>query len=282
MAKEKRFFIVFLIFSLITASLLAGSVKYEFFTSNILGRDLGYSVYLPDDYNSSNLYYPIIYILHGHGGNQYQWVNEGKIVQIVDELIKNGELPSSIIVMPATGNNWYVDRREKIESMFFQEFMPYIENTYRVIKSRDARVIGGQSMGGYGALRYSMLHPELFSVAILLSPAVYDPVPPKNSAAITSGVFGDPFDPNIWKSLNYPSLFMSYLMKGMPVAMYIASGDDDELFIELHSTQLYESLRNAGLPAELRIVDGGHDWEVWIPTMREGLKYAGKYLTQPK
>jgi S-formylglutathione hydrolase FrmB len=94
-------------------------------------------------------------------------------------------------VMPDAGTSWFVDAREKMESAVIDDLIPEVERTLRVLKSRDGRLIGGLSMGGYGALRFALKYPESFAAAALLSPAIYDPLPPPNSSARTVGVFGD-------------------------------------------------------------------------------------------
>jgi enterochelin esterase-like enzyme len=59
---------------------------------------VAYSIYLPKCYANSNLRYPVIYLLHGSGGDEYQWINGGKIDIVAELLIKKGELPPSIKV----------------------------------------------------------------------------------------------------------------------------------------------------------------------------------------
>ncbi|MCA3807703.1 MAG: esterase family protein, partial [Burkholderia sp.] len=123
-------------------------------------------------------------------------------------------------------------------------------------------------------LRFSLLEPGLFCGAMLLSPAIYANEPPLNSAARYVGVFGDrQFDARVWHELNYPALMRGYFARSWRVPMFIAAGDDD-LTIQAESSVLYTHLRRAQNPAELRIVDGGHTWDVWRGLLGQGLKYA--------
>jgi S-formylglutathione hydrolase FrmB len=157
-----------------------------------------------------------------------------------------------------------------------------VEKNLRVLRSREGRLIGGLSMGGYGSLRLVLQHPEMFAAAALLSPAIYDPLPPPNSSARKVGTFGAPeFDEQVWKSLNYPTLWPSYLAKQTPVPMYINSGDDDEFMIEADATRLYSLLRANRQPAELRIVNGAHSWAVWGSTLGDAMKYIFRYAAKP-
>ena len=91
----------------------AGTILSREFDSPALQRTWSYAIYLPDGYETSNLRYPVLYLLHGNGGNRYSWVNEGRIQQTADALIASGDIPPCVIVMPDAGTTWFVDRKEK-------------------------------------------------------------------------------------------------------------------------------------------------------------------------
>lgn len=252
------------------------------FDSAALQRKWSYAVYLPDGYETSNLKYPVLYLLHGHGQDLYAWVNYGHIQPTADELIAHGEIPPAIIVMPDAGMTWFVDRKEKMETAVIQDLVGDVQHTFRVIDDRKGRVIAGLSMGGYGALRFVLKYPEMFAAAGLLSPAIYDPEVPQGSGARRAGVFGAAeFDAQVWKELNYPTLWEAFLAKKIAVPMYINSGDDDDFFIEAEATRLYSLLRKNGQPAELRIVDGAHRWPVWESTIGDAMRYVFRYTARP-
>lgn len=266
----------------------AGTIEGAQFKSSVLGRNWAFNVYLPTGYDPAGpLRYPVLYLLHGNGADRHEWVNKGRIRRTADALIESGEIPPAIIVMPDAGTSWYVDLKEPMESAFFLELIPVIEKNYRALGTRDARVIGGLSMGAYGALRYALKYPEKFQAAALLSPAVYNPEPPENSSARHVKVFalqgGDgSFSPEVWKAYNYPALWDAFLRKGLKVPMYINSGDDDEFFIEAQAVQLYELLRKNRQPAQLRIVNGGHEWAVWESTIGDALRYVFQGVRRPQ
>lgn len=267
---------------LLASAAFASDVVTREFKSNALGREWKYEVYLPSGYETSRLRYPVLYLLHGNGGSGHDWVDKGKVQAVADGLIASGDMPPAVIVMPDAGVTWFVDRKEKMETAVIRDLFPEVEKNLRVLRSRQGRLIGGLSMGGYGSLRFVLKHPEMFAAAALLSPAVYDPLPPPKSSARRVGVFGEPaFDEQVWKSLNYPSLWQSYLAKKIPVPMYINSGDDDEFMIEADATKLYSLLRANQQPAELRIVDGAHNWGVWGSTLGDAMKYVFRYSAKP-
>ena len=158
--------------------------------SPALGRALTYNGYLPTGYaDGTNLRYPVMYLLHGNNGARNDWAVKGNMQQTVDTLVANGAIPPAIYVMPDANTNWYVDLKEKMETAFVNDLMPHVEKTYRTINTRDGRVIGGLSMGGYGALRLVLKYPEKFQAAALLSPAIYNPEPPADSSARHVNVF---------------------------------------------------------------------------------------------
>lgn len=270
-------------FSAVASEVLSAEVK-----SPALGRALTYNVYLPTGYaENTNVRYPVMYLLHGNGGNRNDWHVKGKMQSTVDELVAKGQIPPAIFIMPDANTNWYVDLKEKMETAFIEDLMPHVEKTYRTINAREGRVIGGLSMGGYGAVRFVLKYPEKFQAAALLSPAIYNPEPPADSSARHVKVFAEPntdgaYSKNVWQQYNYPALMDAFLAKGIKVPMYINSGDDDEFAIEADATLLYSQLRKAKQPAELRIVNGKHEWMVWETTLGDSLKYVFSTVQRPQ
>lgn len=125
------------------------------FQADALQRDWAYTVYLPTGYRANGTRYPVLYLLHGNNGNASDWITQGHLQTTVDALIERKEIPPVVIVMPQGGTDWYVDRKEKMETAFFADLLPEIETHYAVAKQRAGRMIGGLSMGGFGALRYA-------------------------------------------------------------------------------------------------------------------------------
>ena len=261
----------------------AGSITNVEFQSSTLGRNWSYNVYLPTGYETSQLRYPVLYLLHGNDGHRNDWVVKGRIQATADALIASGDIPPAIIIMPDAGTTWFVDLKEKMETAFISDLIPQVQKRFRTLTGRDGRLVGGLSMGGYGALRFALKYPEKFQAAALLSPAIYNPEPPVTSSARFVKVFGSPdYDAAVWKANNYPALWDAFLKKDIKVPMYINSGDDDEFNIESEATQFYELLRKNKQPAELRIVNGAHAWPVWESTIGDALKYIFQTVRRPE
>ncbi|WP_162848515.1 alpha/beta fold hydrolase [Paenibacillus nanensis] len=266
------------------------------------GSEMNYRLYLPHGYKSDNkTRYPVLYLLHGSGGTETSW---DPFWPILDTMIEEKRIPPVIAVAPVTGNSYWVDSDKfgSVESAFIHDLIPLIDSSYNTMASREGRGLVGFSMGGYGALRYSLTHPELFGGATLLSPAIQDGEAPATSGAVERGSFGEPFDPERWTELGYPKALKEYAKKKLPVPMYIMTGDDDwnhlsekedlpedahKYNMEAQAVSLYEQLHRSNLfalpfekwedvpgsPAELRIVNGGHDMDVWASGFEQGLPY---------
>jgi enterochelin esterase-like enzyme len=256
------------------APALAGTVVSRSFHADALERDWAYTVYLPTGYRANGARYPVLYLLHGNNGNANDWITQGHLQSTADALIERKEMPPVVIVMPQGGTDWYVDRKEKMETAFFSDLLPEVETHYAVANHRAGRMIGGVSMGGFGALRYAMTQPDQFCGALLLSPAIYPNEPPPESAARRVGVFGDrQFDLGVWHALNYPAQWARYMNGPYRLPIFIGAGDDD-LTIQADASGLYTNLRLAGNPAALRIVGGAHTWDVWSALLPAALKYT--------
>ena len=144
--------------------------------SNILKMDRKYAIYLPPDYFTSERSYPVLYLLHGAGDDQTGWVQFGEVLHIADKAILSGSATPMVIVMPDanTGTRGYVNDAKgewRYEDFFFEEFVPYIEKTFRIKGEKRYRAIAGLSMGGEGTFIYALHHPEMFSSACPLSAA---------------------------------------------------------------------------------------------------------------
>ena len=151
--------------------------RYETFFSPTVGSRMSYLLYLPPDYvTSSGRRYPVIYWLHGRGGNQEE--GAATFVPRLDAAIRAGKAPPLIIVLPnGLGYNRWVDTSDgaqPLESAFIQDLIPHVDRTYRTIATRQGRAIEGFSMGGFGAAHLGFKYPEIFGVIALDSAALFD------------------------------------------------------------------------------------------------------------
>jgi enterochelin esterase-like enzyme len=256
--------------------------------SSILGREVRYAVYLPPDYQISARRYPVVYLLHGFTDDESAWIQFGEVNLAADRAIAQREIPPLVIVMPDGGVTWYInDQQGKIryEDMFIQELIPYIDKTYRTRPSKEFRGLAGLSMGGWGALMFSMRHPDDFAACAAFSAAVW---PDEEVISIQQPMydrlFSDIFGSKLAGKDRLNPHFRQYhpldLAKTLPVEtlkkvrFYIDCGDDD--FLIEGNAALHFALNGRKVPHEFRVRDGGHAWVYWRTGIVEGLKFIGR------
>ena len=252
--------------------------------SKILKMERKYAIYLPPDYESSQRSYPVLYLLHGGGDDQTGWVQFGEILHIADKTINSGAATPMIVVMPDanTGKRGYVNDVKgewRFEDFFFEEFMPYIEKTYRIKGEKRYRAIAGLSMGGEGTFVYALHHPELFSSACPLSAATGPrSVEELKNYRLWQGVEGisDADKEAYFKKYSVLSLIENIKDdQKKAVRWYIDCGDDDFLFEG--NSLAHIAMRKKEIPHEFRIRDGGHTWTYWrtaLPVVLEFVSMA--------
>lgn len=254
------------------------------FESKLVGYPVEYSIYLPPDYDASERSYPVLYLLHGYSDDETGWIQFGEANRIADERINSGEAAPCIIVMPDGKVTWYVnsyDGTDPWEDMFVEEFIPFIENEYRIRSKKEFRAIAGLSMGGNGALLLSMRHTDLFSSCVAMSAGTFT-----DEEILTNDAyeryFGNIYGP---KSENEVS---DYFKKYSPlhlldsvdkeklksVRFYIDCGDDD--FLYKGNSALHVKMRNLEIPHEYRVRQGGHEWSYWRSGLVEGLRFISE------
>ena len=183
-----------------SAAVAEGTLTEARFQSATLNEPIAYNVYLPAGYAGSTDRYPVLYLLHGRGDSMSAWT---QMKGALDDLTVSGDVPPLIAVMPdapwSSRASYYVDSAytgtdpgRPVETAFTKDLIAHVDATYRTVADRDNRGVAGYSMGGYGAIRYSLAHPDLFGAAIVLSPAVYSPLPPSDSSTRQLGL-GDVF-----------------------------------------------------------------------------------------
>jgi enterochelin esterase-like enzyme len=142
---------------------LPSGVTHHTYFSQSMKHDVGYCIYLPPGYATSGKRYPVIYNLHGAGGNELHSFEEAALL---DEGIRAGKLPPMILVLPNGGKSTMYkdsyDGKFMGETNIIRELIPHVDATYRTIPRREGRCIQGFSMGGKGAVSFAMKFPEMF------------------------------------------------------------------------------------------------------------------------
>ncbi len=283
----KKFFILLSVLffcNYLSAQNTGKAIDHLSFKSNILGKEVKYSVYLPAGYSESEMSYPVLYLLHGYSDDHTGWLQFGQANVIADRCIADGSAPAMIIIMPDAEVTWYINNasgKTRYEDMFFEELIPCMEKNYRIRPKKEFRAIAGLSMGGYGSLLYALKHPDTFAACCPLSAAVYTDQNLLNMPEDRYKGFYAPFDGKKDTRLTshwYQNSPLELIAK-MPdnqkksVRFYIDCGDDD--FLYEGNAALHVALRKQNIPHEFRVRDGGHTWEYWRSALPEVLKFVG-------
>ena len=286
----KSFYLIFL--SFISFSIVFGQngkvIDELIINSKILKGDRKFAVYLPPDYDSSNRSYPVLYLLHGLGDNQSAWIQFGEVLHTTDKAINSGIATSMIIIMPdaGTGQMGYTNAMSgkwNYEDFFFKEFMPHVENLYRIRKNKRYRAISGLSMGGGGSFLYALRRPDLFSSAAPLSaslgPQKVEEMKEFTYLGYTSSNHNKGDFENYNKKNNALHLVDQISLKTLnSVRWYIDCGDDDYLFEG--NSLMHIKMRKKGVKHEFRIRDGGHNWTYWRSALPSVLEFISQKFHQ--
>lgn len=144
--------------------------SYQTFHSATVDTKVGYGVYLPPSYYTEpERRYPVVYFLHGF---RRPSVKQGIVLTdlylpLYHDAITAGRFPEAIVIMcNGMRSAWYMDGENgdrPVESVIIKDLLPYVDNTYRTIATREGRTIHGSSMGGFGARRLGLKYADMFS-----------------------------------------------------------------------------------------------------------------------
>lgn len=273
-----------------------GGARVEFrkFHSPSVGKEAAYSVFLPPSYDQDpNRKFPVVYFLHGMNNDHTSWAvtRYGDIPGRIGAILANGRAPEFLMVHPDGENSFYtntLDGSRRYEDLITQDLIEEVEKTFRAETGKVNRAIGGTSMGGYGALKIAMKHPELYGSVAADSPIVLmgeDPpvlmenVPLQRAEfyrRILAPIFGDPFDREQWKKNSVETLARNAQLKGLNIYFAYGTGDRyNNIFpMEESVRALDRILTERGVPHTLRIFEGEpHGWELVIAHLEETIPF---------
>jgi len=290
--KQKIALFFFAIITFITGFSQGKVLSKQVIKSDILKRDVNYTVYLPEGYEKNERNYPVTYLLHGYGDSDDGWVQFGEINRLADAAIKEGKIAPMIIVTPDGFKSFYMNAADgsmNYEDFFIKELIPHIEKTFKVKTEKRFRGIAGLSMGGYGSLLYALKYPTMFAAAAPLSAAIWTDADCEN---MQEGMYNTYFGSSIGKNLKgkdrltpnwYANSVFSIIDKKTPdelgaVKYWIDCGDDD--FLSVGNAQLHIALTNKKIVHEFRIRDGAHNWTYWRTGVIDALSFISDNFRQ--
>lgn len=238
-----------------------GTVSKTWYKSPTANMTRRLTIYTPAGYEQSKEKYPVLYLLHGMGGDENAWSELGRATQIMDNLIASGKAKPMIVVMPNGNISQEAAPGEtseglKIPSMqlpktmdgnfeaAFQDVVNFVEQNYRVKADKAHRAIAGLSMGGFHSLYISINNPNSFDYIGLFSAAIKP-----RQKEVSSPIYKDPEGK------------VDNLFKHSPKLLWMGIGNTDFLYKE--NADLRHYLDSKHYPYTYLETDGGHIWRNW-------------------
>ena len=251
---------ILLLFSL---SIFAIQVDTVRIFSTAMQKELSAIVVTPGGY-SKDKRFPVVYLLHGHGGNHRDWAAEGQgggTKFLADTY-------NVILVMPDGGNSWFFDSPVnpaiRYETFISRELVEFIDKNYSTIASREGRAITGLSMGGHGALYLAFRNQDVFGAAGSMSGGV-DIRPFPNNWSLPELLGTQAEHPENWEQ--HTVINLTHLLDpDNPLAIIFDSGLDGLFYIE--NRQLHEKLKYKNILHDFISRPGGHNWNYFRNSIR--------------
>jgi S-formylglutathione hydrolase FrmB len=236
-------------------------------------------VYLPPGYTSKSTAarYPVIYLIHGYPGTSPDWLQAGGLQQTMDLMIAYHLIMPMIVALPQTGNSWFDDteclnlpRSEQVETYLASVVVHAVDTSFRTIRSRGGRSIGGMSSGSFCALNLALRHQHVFSVVSAIQP------------------FGDPGRDLIhrvgglkaWRA-NSPRLYINTLRFTSRMAVLFDAGANDSVSMA-QAQNLGRALAARGQYVAMRFAPGqSHTWWEAHMELPYSLAFAARQFTAP-
>jgi enterochelin esterase family protein len=220
-------------------------------------------IYTPPGYDKDKKKYPVMYLLHGGGGDEEGWLSRGRANYIIDNLIAAGKAVPMIVVItngnpntPAAPLDRPADMYGKIpsgigsmasgkfEESLVKDVVPYIEKNYRVIADADHRAVTGFSMGGFQTQNITNANPTMFKYIGVMSMGLFSSMRPGSDYSKEKHVAQ-----------------LKELQKNNPKVYWIAMGREDFLYNSV--IKLKELYDEVGFKYTYRENEGTHDWNAW-------------------
>lgn len=241
-----------------------GNITTTWYHSDVLNADRRMTVYTPPCYDKSDKSYPVLYLLHGSGGDENAWNELGHIARVMDNLIAEGKAKPAIVVMPNGNASKQAAPSETFENLnykpvmtnmlpaykngayeeSFGEIIKYIDAAFRTIPDKEHRAVAGLSMGGFHSLYIALTYPTAFDYVGLFSAGL-----PSDFNALN----GDLYDKTDDKLMRLKS-------EGYK-RFWIACGKDD--FLYQANRSFCKHLDSIGFEYVYHESERGHLWANW-------------------
>lgn len=240
----------------------AANVDTLLVKSKVMDKYIKNLVVLPDDYNADAKAYPVVYLLHGAGGNHLDWITS------VQNITNYADAFNFIIVCPNGGKtSWYfdspVDKNSQYETYIAKELVQAVDATYNTIQRFNGRAITGLSMGGHGAFYMAFRHPNIWGAAGSMSGGL-DLCPFPNNWNIYKrlGIY----DKNKSRWEDHSVINMVYLLEETDLKIIFDCGKSD--FFYKANKQFETKLKQCNIEHQFIERPGGHTWTYWANSIQ--------------
>jgi S-formylglutathione hydrolase FrmB len=274
-----KYLLSFFLFLFFTVNVFAASrMQCGAMTSKYVPGRIGYCAMLPPSYDAKpGKRFPVLYFLHGLGGDQSFLASSGAS-SVIEEAWEEKRLGEFVIITPQGENSFYINSRDGhilYEDFFVREFVPQMERRFRLEGDRAGRAIDGVSMGGYGALRFAFKYPRMFVSVAAHMPALLEALPHGSSdaglARFLGSAFGSPLNERFWKE-NSPFVFArTSNLQGLKI--YFDCGEQDNYGFDAGTRQMDRLLTARHVAHEAHLYPGGHDWQYVAQHLEASLEF---------
>lgn len=260
-----------LLFTCLSSSIFAAQVDTVETFSTVMHKKIKAVIIRPQGVQDT-LRLPVVYLLHGYGGNYANWIKS------VPQIAHLADVYQMMLVCP-DGNvsSWYIDSpvdpSSKYETYITKELIPWIDSHYHTIKDRSGRSITGLSMGGHGALYLAFKHQKLFGAAGSMSGGV-DIRPFPNNWDLPKRLGSLEESPENWNQHTVVNLIE--LIQDESLALLIDCGIDD-FFFDVNRA-FHEKLVERNIAHDYIVRPGGHSWKYWSNAVQYQLLFMHAFF----
>lgn len=257
-------------------------IKSEFY-SPILHKNWHYAVYLPAGYSfKEKQNFPVLYMMHGVYGkydNLLQYGNSEKLLNRVMSHTKR----RMVVVFIDGFDSFYVNQKMgmQMEDAIIKDLLPFMQKKYHLSTDREKNCIGGISMGGYGAARFSLKYPQKFKSAALISPAVWKNLPVSNPIRQNVSAFQD--NGQHWSDKRYRELFPTQYInkKSQDVNFFVETTSSDTTVPVKYVDNFVNKLcANKNKVKYIRDQGANHGWIYWNKALPHFYRWTLKQLNK--
>jgi enterochelin esterase family protein len=236
-------------------------------------------IYVPPQYYSEpTRKFPVLYLWHGGGGSEPDWTRSGRTANILDNLIAEKKavpmiivMPNNNVLIPVQGGN--IGASAVLEKELFNEIMPYVEKSYRVLTGRDNRAIAGLSAGGGTTLNVGMRRLDMFAYLGEFSAGIFGGAAPNPGAAegegggdagaVAAAGYG-PYDPDKMA----PGMYKNLVDPAKKLKVFWMSVGTEDPRLPFQKLALADFQKH-GIQPIFNTYSGAHEWKVWRHSLND-------------